>query len=77
MGTAVIAQAFVRFLVAGIGDGLSTYFEADASSRTRKETMASGAPTLAALTIARLCYDTLLEHGLAARPPASPSRSRQ
>ena len=65
--TAVIASAPVRFLVAGIGDGLSTYFEADASSRTRKETMAGGAPTLAALAIARLCYDTLLEHGLAAR----------
>jgi len=65
--TAVIAGAPVRFLVAGIGDGLSTYFEADASSRTRKATMAGGAPTLAALSIARLCYDTLLEHGLAAR----------
>ena len=65
--TAVIAGAPVRFLVAGIGDGLSTYFEADASSRTRKETMAGGAPTIAALAIARLCYDTLLEHGLAAR----------
>jgi glycerol dehydrogenase len=65
--TAVIAGAPVRFLVSGIGDGLSTYFEADASSRTRKETMAGGAPTQAALAIARLCYDTLLEHGLAAR----------
>src|ERR671916_2043176 len=65
--TAIIAGAPVRFLVAGIGDGLSTYFEADASSRTRKETMAGGAPTIAALAIARLCYDTLLEHGLAAR----------
>ncbi len=65
--TAVIAGAPVRFLVAGIGDGLSTYFEADASARTRRETMAGGAPTLAALAIARLCYDTLLEHGLAAR----------
>ena len=65
--TEIIAGAPVRFLVAGIGDGLSTYFEADSSSRTRRETMAGGAPTLAALTIARLCYDTLLEHGLAAR----------
>ena len=36
-------------------------------SRTRKQTMAGGAPTQAALAIARLCYDTLLEHGLAAR----------
>lgn len=65
--TGVIARAPVRFLVAGIGDGLSTYFEADASARTRKKTMAGGAPTIAALAIARLCYDTLLEHGLAAR----------
>jgi glycerol dehydrogenase len=65
--TAVIARAPVRFLVAGIGDGLSTYFEADASSRTRKQTMAGGTPTQAAIAIARLCYNTLLEHGLAAR----------
>lgn len=65
--TGIIAQAPVRFLVAGIGDGLSTYFEADASSRTRAQTMAGGAPTSAALAISRLCYDTLLEYGLAAR----------
>ena len=65
--TSVIVGAPVRFLVAGIGDGLSTYFEADSSSKTRKETMSGGAPTLAAVTLARLCYDTLLEHGLAAR----------
>lgn len=65
--TQVIASAPVRFLVAGMGDGLSTYFEADASSRTRAATLVAGAPTQAALAIARLCYDTLLEHGLAAR----------
>src|SRR5215207_7987687 len=58
--TAIIAGAPVRFLVAGIGDGLATYFEAEASSRTRKQAMAGGAPTSAALTLARLCYDTLL-----------------
>jgi glycerol dehydrogenase len=65
--TAIVAKAPVRFLVAGIGDGLSTYFEADASSRTRQRTVAGGAPTLAALALARLCYDTLLEHGLTAK----------
>jgi glycerol dehydrogenase len=63
----VIAQAPVRFLVAGIGDGLSTWFEADASSTTRAAAMAGGPPLQAALTLARLCYDTLLEHGVAAR----------
>lgn len=65
--TEVIARAPVRFLVAGIGDGLSTWFEADASSTTRAAAMAGGAPLHAALTLARLCYDTLLEHGVAAR----------
>jgi glycerol dehydrogenase len=65
--TEVIVGAPVRFLVAGMGDGLSTYFEAEASSRTRAKTLVAGAPTQAALAIARLCYDTLLEHGLAAR----------
>jgi glycerol dehydrogenase len=65
--TQVIAQAPVRFLVAGIGDGLSTWFEADASSTTRAQAMAGGAPLEAALTLARLCYDTLLRDGVAAR----------
>lgn len=65
--TGIMARAPVRFLVAGIGDGLSTLFEAETSARTRNQTMAGGAPTLAALSIARLCYETLLEHGLAAR----------
>jgi len=65
--TAIIARAPVRLLVAGMGDGLSTYFEAESSSRTRKQTVAGGAPTQAALTLARLCYDMLLEYGLAVR----------
>lgn len=65
--TAIIAQAPVRFLVAGIGDGLSTFFEADASSTTRKPTMAGGPPVQAATTLARLCYDTLLAYGVSAR----------
>lgn len=65
--TEIIVGAPVRFLVAGMGDALSTYFEANASSRTRAETLGGGAPTQAALAIARLCYDTLLEHGLSAR----------
>src|SRR3712207_7246056 len=33
--TAIIAGAPVRFLVAGIGDGLSTYFEAEDRKSTR------------------------------------------
>jgi glycerol dehydrogenase len=65
--TEVIARAPVRFLVAGIGDGLATWFEAESSAKTRSAAMAGGAPLQAALTLARLCYDTLLEYGVAAR----------
>jgi glycerol dehydrogenase len=65
--TEIVAKAPVRFLVAGIGDGLATWFEAESSSRTRSAAMAGGVPLQAALTLARLCYDTLLEYGVAAR----------
>lgn len=61
--TTIVAGAPTRFFVAGMGDGLSTYFEAESSSRTRHRTMSGGVPTRAALTLAQLCYDTLLEHG--------------
>jgi glycerol dehydrogenase len=71
--TAIIAQAPVRFLVAGIGDGLATNFETEASSWTRNQTIAGGSPTQAALTLARLCYDTLLETG--SRPGSRSSRA--
>jgi glycerol dehydrogenase len=65
--TEVIARAPVRFLVAGIGDGLATWFEAQSSATTRSPAMAGGPPLQAALTLARLCYDTLLEYGVLAR----------
>ncbi len=65
--TGIIARAPVRLLVAGIGDGLATWYEADASATTRAAAMAGGAPLQAALTLAALCRDTLFEHGVAAR----------
>jgi glycerol dehydrogenase len=65
--TGVIARAPVRFLVAGIGDGLSTWFEADASARAGKPALAGGPPLMAATALARLCYETLLADGVAAR----------
>ena len=75
--TAIVAQAPVRFLVAGIGDGLATYFEAGASSRARNQAIAGSAPTQAVLTLTRLCYDTLLEHGLAVEQGAVTDRGRE
>jgi len=64
--TEVIAQAPPRFLVAGMGDALSTWFEADSCRRSRSLNQCGGHATRAALALARLCYDTLLEHGVSA-----------
>ena len=65
--TQVIAEAPVRTFVAGMGDALATWIEADASFKTRAPTLAGGVATMAALTLARLCYETLMEHGVEAR----------
>ncbi|MFW6007447.1 MAG: glycerol dehydrogenase [Halanaerobiales bacterium] len=63
----IVAQAPVKFLVAGMGDALATYFEADACSKTRAENIAGGSQTEAALNLAYLCYQNLLEYGLQAK----------
>jgi glycerol dehydrogenase len=65
--TAIIANAPVRFLVAGMGDALATWFEARSCSATQSENVCGGLGTLTGLNLARLCYDTLLQYGLAAR----------
>lgn len=73
--TTVIANAPVRFLVSGMGDALSTYFEARATAaayanvnaglpcgfREGRTPAAKGTNT--ALALARLCYQTLLRDG--------------
>lgn len=64
--TAVIARAPARFLIAGMGDALSTWFEADSCRRAYAPNQCGGLGTLAAHALARLCYDTLLTCGLAA-----------
>ncbi len=61
--TQVIVNAPVRWLVSGIGDGLATWFEAEAAYKGRRIALAGGVATQAALTLARLCYDTLMEFG--------------
>lgn len=67
MDTQIIAGAPVRLLVAGMGDALSTWFEARANSISNKATMAGGAPTRSAQALAKLCYETLLSDGLKAK----------
>jgi len=62
----VIADAPVRAFVAGMGDALSTWVEARVVQQTRGQNLAGGITTMAAMAIARLGYDTLMEHGLQA-----------
>lgn len=64
--SSIIARAPVRQLIAGMGDALATYFEADASMRAHRINVVGGQSTMAAAAIARLCYDTLLTDGTAA-----------
>jgi glycerol dehydrogenase len=63
----IIADAPTRFLVAGMGDALSTWFEARSCARTHSENACGGYATLSSLRIAELCYETLLEYGSAAK----------
>ncbi len=65
--TKVIADAPVRFLISGMGDALATWFEARSCDRTQSENACGGLSTLTGLNLARLCYDTLLAYGPAAR----------
>lgn len=63
----IIANAPVKFLVAGMGDALGTYFEARACERTDAPSLESGGITRSAMALCRLCYDTLKEYGASAK----------
>lgn len=63
----IIASAPVRFLVSGMGDALSTWFEAMSCSKTKSMNECGGLSTLAGLHLAGLCYETLLKYGLQAK----------
>jgi glycerol dehydrogenase len=63
----IIASAPKRLLVAGMGDALATWFEASSCDRTQSVNACGGLGTLAANRMARLCYETLLKYGAAAK----------
>lgn len=77
--TTVIAKAPARFLVSGMGDALSTYFEARANVQSfanvnaglpcgaREGFAAPAKGTKTAFALATLCYQTLLEDGYKAK----------
>lgn len=65
--TQVVANGPVRAFVAGMGDALATWIEAEAAFKSRAPNIAGGHPTMAAMAIARLCFETLIENGLDAK----------
>ena len=65
--TAIIAAAPVRLLVSGMGDALATWFEADACAKAFAGNVPGGSSTTAALSLARLCYDILIQYGYQAK----------
>ncbi len=66
----IVCKAPARYLVAGMGDALATYFEARAVRSSDSNTCAVaalGKQTLSAFALAELCYKTLLADGLKAK----------
>jgi glycerol dehydrogenase len=64
--TAVIAQAPSRFLVSGMGDALTTPFEAEQCLASCSPSRLDARQTLTGMAIADLCRDVVLRDGVAA-----------
>lgn len=64
--TEVIAQAPARFLTAGMGDALATWFEAESCRISHGRNIAGDVGSMTAHALARLCYETIRDWGLAA-----------
>ncbi|MCE1247662.1 MAG: glycerol dehydrogenase [Firmicutes bacterium] len=65
--TEIIINAPVRFLVSGMGDALSTWFEAESCRASFATNTAGGKGTMTAYALAKLCFDTLMEYGETAK----------
>ncbi len=61
--TEVIGKAPARFLAAGMGDALSTYFEARSCAKTKALNQCGGHITIAAYALAEACHKTLMKSG--------------
>lgn len=65
--TEIILNSPLRYTVAGMGDALSTLFEAEACINSSAPNIHGGLATASAFAWAKLCYGLLMEHGLAAK----------
>lgn len=65
--TQIVAHAPARLLVSGMGDALSTWFEAESCMKKYAPNMTGKVGSMTAYALARLCYETLLDYGLSAK----------
>ena len=65
--TKVVVNAPCRFLVSGMGDALATWFEAESCKQNYAGNMTGDVGSMTAYALAKLCFETLLEHGLEAK----------
>ena len=65
--TRVVAEAPVEFLVAGMGDALATWFEAESARQSYSPNMTGNLGSMTAYALAELCFQTLMEYGADAR----------
>ncbi|WP_198155245.1 iron-containing alcohol dehydrogenase [Candidatus Burkholderia verschuerenii] len=82
LDTALIVAAPVRFFIAGIGDALATFYEADACRRSGARNLCGGVGTALAFEAARLCrarcsrMPSMPSPTASARPSRPPSTRR-
>lgn len=67
MDTEIVTKSPARLTLSGMGDALATYFETRAVQAKGATTCAGGSVTMAAMALAELCFDTLLEEGRKAK----------
>jgi len=67
LDTEIIANAPVRFLVSGMGDALATWFEAESCMKKYAPNMTGSIGSMTAYALAKLCYDTIITYGVAAK----------
>ncbi len=64
--TEILSKAPYKYMVWGMGDALSTKFEAEAYTKTRMKKRDGLVPATAAVALADACYKSLMEHGVKA-----------
>lgn len=69
LDTDILAKAPIRFLVAGMGDALSTYIECRANERSASPNYVNSGfrATIAVMAIAKACHETVLRKGVNAK----------